>query len=215
MFTIDLLKGSGAPLKSQPGKFALGTVPFIVPAVIIIIAIAHYGYNSTVLATAKTRIDKMQSMIADYSDDIEYYKDMTGKLTATKQHLAEVSTVIDRHVQWSPIVRTLVEAMPDSIVLQKLRLHRDTVRKKMPDKKDKNKVVFVDCVKRKLRITVCGVSPFESDTAVQGYIYRLRNSDILMSEVTDIRIVTRDVTKLDGKDVPCFEIDCLFKAKSN
>ena len=211
MFTIDLLKGSGAPLKSHPGKFALSIVPFIVPAIIIMIMVVHYGYNSTVLAMSKTRIDKMQSMIAGYSDDIEYYKSMTGKLTATRQHLGDVSSVIDKHVQWSPMVQTLVETMPDSIMLQKLNLHRSIVRKKMPDKTNENKMISVDCIKRKLRITVYGVSPFDSDTAVQGYIYRLRNSDIFMSVVADVRIVARDVAKLDGKDVPSYEIDCPFK----
>lgn len=212
MFTIDLLKGSGAPLKSHPGKFALSIVPFIVPAIVIMIMTVHYGYNSTVLAMSKTQIDKMQSMIAGYSDDIEYYKSMTGKLTATRQRLGEVSTVIDKHVQWSPVMQTLIETMPDSIMLQKLHLTRNIVRKKMPDKTNKN-MISVDCIKRKLRITVYGVSPFDSDAAVQGYIYRLRNSDIFMSAATDIRIVARDVAKLDGKDVPSYEIDCLFRAQ--
>lgn len=211
MFTIDLLKGTGAPLKSHPGKFALSIVPFIVPAVIITFIVVHYGYNSTVLAMSKSRINKTQSLIAGYSEDIEYYKSMTDKLTATRQRLGEIASVIDKQIQWSPIVQALVENMPDSIMLQKLFLYRNIVKKKRPDKTNNNKMISVDCIKRKLRITVYGVSPFDSDTAVQGYIYRLRNSDVFMSEVTDIRIVARDVANLDGKDVPSYEIDCLFK----
>jgi hypothetical protein len=211
MFSIDLLKGTGVPLKSSPGKFALSTLPFIVPAVIIMIVIVHYGYNGTVLAMAKNRIEKIKTMTADYSDDIEFYQGMTSKLNNTNRRLSDVASVIDKNIQWTPMVRTMVETMPDSIILQKLRLNSDTIRKKMPDKNDKDKMVFVECIKRKMRITVYGASQYDSDNAVQGYIYRLRNSEVFMSEVTDVRIVARDVAKLDGRDVPCYEIDCLFK----
>jgi hypothetical protein len=213
MFTIDLLKGTGRPLKSSPSKFALSTVPFIVPAVIILIMVVHLNYCNTVLATGRGRLEKIKTLVADYSEDIEYYKDMTGQMTSARQRLTEVSKVIDRHVQWSPYLQELVENMPDTIILKKLRLFRGSKREKMQDKENKDKVVFVECIKRTLRITVCGTSSFGSDAAAKEYLSRLQNSEAFMSEVKDLRIVTRNVAKLDGKDVPSYEIDCLFKTQ--
>ena len=77
----------------------------------------------------------------------------------------------------------------------------------------RKKVVFKNIIKRKMRLSVCGLSSFGSDIAVKEYLYRLRSSDIFISSVKDVKIVTHDVTKFDGKDLPCYEIDCVFAAQ--
>ena len=63
MFTIDLLKGTGIPLQSSPGRTVLRAVPFLVPALLVLGLLGHYAYNQTLLGTKQENLERMQARI--------------------------------------------------------------------------------------------------------------------------------------------------------
>ena len=211
MFTIDLLKGSCVPAKSQPGGVALAAIPFVVPAIIAIITTAHYIHGSTLITMNEAIITDTDRKIVRFEADLDFRKDIHQQIAGINRSLTEASGAISQYSQFTGVLQVLVENMPDSIVLKELELRRKIIQKNVPSKQDPEVLVRATFVQRTLLISVCGGPHSDSDRAVKQYIYRLRNSEELKPLVEDIRIVTSGADEFEGKNVTCYEIDCLFK----
>lgn len=213
MFTVDLLKGTGLPLKSSPTRVALSAIPFIVPVIIATVLVVNFTVNSTVLATTNSRMNKVNTMLEQYSEDIATCRDIQTNIRSTKQLLNDVSGAIYRHVQCTPIIQSTIEAMPETIVLDRLKLYRASYRRKMPDKNDPKKLVFVDVIERTIMITACGISQIGADEAIHSFIRNLRESENLATLIKDIKIVAKKDEEVNGQVVPSYEIECLLNSQ--
>ena len=213
MFTVDLLKGTGLPLKSSPTRVALCAIPFIVPAIILAVLIVNYTVNSTVLAATNSRLKKVNSMLQQYSEDISSCREIETEISDTKQRLNNVAGAINRHIQCSPIIQSSIKAMPDNIVLDKFKLYRASYRRKVPDKNDPKKLVFVDVIERTILITACGMSQIGADESIHKFIQNLRESENLSTLIKDIKIVAKKDEEVNGSVVPSYEIECLLNSE--
>ena len=210
MFTIDLLKGQCIPAKSRPEGIAIAAATFAVPIIIAIVMFGFYLSNIINISVQKQEIVKYEKRIDKLSDSIEMQKLFEKEKNVISSCLTEVSSSIAKHAQWSPILMTLVENMPDSVVLTSLEVKQRSVRRKVPQKDDPKKMINISVPVRTLHISVCGSPQTNCDKAVRDFGDRLRSSALLGPKLEDIR-VSQGFDMLQNQNVVSYEIDCVFK----
>jgi len=212
MFTIDLLKGRGIPIKSRPEGIAVASATIAVPVIITIVMFGYYLHTRIAMSIQKQRIVNYEAKIDELSDAVELQKSLEKKKAVYRGCLSEVSSAIGRHTQWSPILATLVKNMPDSMVLTELSVKQRSVRKKIPKKDDPEKTVYISVPARTLHISISGSPQYNCVKAVRDFRDRLRLSIPAVSRepLEDIK-VSQQVGTLDGMEMVSYGIDCVFK----
>jgi len=209
-FTIDLLKGQAIPLKSKPGSLAIIVISAAIPIAVAAGMLSFYQRNNIVVSMKEQEIAKCQAGIDELSDAVEYHKALEKKKTDYGSSLSEVKSSLKRYTQWSPVLTTLMENIPDSVVLNTLAVEHDTVKRKVPKEDDPDKMVDIDVLVRILRLSVSGGQQTNSDEAVRDFRDRLHASDFLGPRIESIGVSQKSET-LDGQDVVSYEISCVLK----
>jgi Tfp pilus assembly protein PilN len=210
MFTIDLLKGQGVPAKTRPRNIAIGAAVVAVPVIIAIAMFSLYLNNKVVISIQNDSIANFKKKISEMSDAIEYQESYEEQKTIYDNCLTEVSSNLDRHVQWSPVLVTLVKNLPESVVLKSLGVKQRSTRIKVPQKDDPKKTVETSVPVRSLEMTVAGRPESNSDEEIRDFSERLRSSSHLGPRLENIRIA-QGVGKLNEEEVITYQIDCIFK----
>lgn len=210
MFTIDLLKGQGIPAKAGPEGILFGVLASAVPLILGLAMFGFYISDKIVTSVMEKEIANYEASMSRLSEAAELQKSYEKEKDAIERCLSEVASSIGNHCQWSPVLATLAENMPDSMVLTKLEVKQSSVKKKVPRKDDPKKMVDVSVPVRTMHMSLCGTSEDNYDQEVRDFRNRLRFSELLVSRLQDIR-VAQGVDKLDGRAVVSYEIDCIFK----
>lgn len=210
MFTIDLLNGQATPMKSRPAGLAIVAVTAVVPVTVALGMVHLYLNNNAALATIEQQIVRYEADAGKFTDAVIQQEALKKERIAYSKCLSEVSSSIKRHTQWSPVLTTLTESMPDSVVLTSLEVEHNSVKKKVPKKDDPQKTVDIDVLVRTLRLTVSGRSAGNCDEAVRDFRDRLRSSAFLGPKLENIGVSQKSET-LEGRDVVSYEISCIFK----
>jgi len=210
MFTIDLLKGESIPLKSRPEGIAIGALTFIVPIIIAIIMFGFYVSNSIAMSIEKRDTAKYVKRTDGLSDAVKLQKSLEREKSALSSSLTEVASSISGHTQWSPVLALLAKNIPDSMVLTRLEVKHHSVTKKIPSKADPQKKVNLSVPVRTLLINICGSPQSNCDKAVKDFKDSLRFSTLLGPKLEAVK-VAQEFNTLDGGDVICYTIDCVFK----
>lgn len=211
MFTIDLLKGQNLPVKSSPGGIAIVVTTVVVPLTVEIIMFGFYLNNKIVVSVNKQELARCQAEVDELSDAVEMQASSEKQKTIYGNYLSEVKSSISRYTQWSPVLVTLVENLPDSLKLTRLDVRQHTIRKKVPQKDNPEEMIERNVPVRTLRIRVSGSPQYNCDKAVRDFRDSLRSSAFLGPKLDNIG-VSQESEKLEGKDVASYDIDCVFKA---
>lgn len=210
MFTIDLLKGQCIPPKSRPEGIAVAAVTFAVPIIIAIVMFGFYLSNIINISIQKREVVRYKKKIDQLSDALKMQKSFEKEKNVINSYLTEASSSITRHTQWSPVLMTLVENIPDSVVLTSLEVKQRSVRRKVPKKDDPKTMTNISIPVRTLHISVCGSPQTNCDKAVRDFGGRLRSSALLGPKLEDIK-VSQGFDILQNQDVVSYKIDCVFK----
>jgi hypothetical protein len=210
MFTIDLLKGQGIPIKSRPTGIAISAAAVAVPVIIAIVMLGFYLRNKIIISVRMQETARCETEIGKFSEFVKLQESFEKDRGVYSNCLAEVKSVIGRYAQWSPVLATVVENMPDSVVLTVLEAKQRSIRKKVPQKDDPQKTIDVDVPVRTLRMSVCASPQTDSDEVVRDFQARLRSSAFLGPRLENIT-VSQESGKLEGKEVVIYQIDCVFK----
>jgi Tfp pilus assembly protein PilN len=210
MYTIDLLKGQGIPRKSTPGSIAATAATAFVPVVIAIAMFGLYLRNEIVISIQASTITNYEKKTKDLSDAVKQQKAFEEEIKTYNNYLTEVSNNLDRHTQWSPVLVTVVDNLPDSVVLTSLEVKQRPVRQKVPKKDDPKVMIDISVPVRNLLMTVAGLPESNSDEEIKDFSDKLRSSDLLGPKLENVRI-SQGVGKLGDKDVVSYQINCMFK----
>jgi len=210
MFTIDLLNGQAIPLKSKPGSLAIIAVTVAIPVVVAMGMVSFYMQNKIVLSLKKQEINKSQAEIDKLSDAIGLQKALEQKKTTYLGYLSEVQSSIKRHTQWSPVLTTLMENIPDSVVLTSLAVNQSSVKRQAPKKDDPDQMVEIDVPIKILRLIVSGGPQSNCDEAVRDFRDRIRDSAFLGPKLENIGVSQKTET-IEGQNVVSYEISCVLK----
>lgn len=210
MFTIDLLKGEAVPAKSRPGGIVIVGATFAAPIIIAIVMFGFYLSNSIAISIQKQEIVSYETKTNELSDALKMQKSFEKEKNVYSSCLTEVSSSIGIHTQWSPVLRTLVENMPGSVVLTTLEVKQRFVKIKVPHKDDPEKMTNVSVPVRTLCVNVCGSPQSNCDEAVRDFGDSLRSSALLGPKLEDTR-VSQGFDILENQNVVSYVIDCIFK----
>jgi len=212
MFTIDLLKGQGIPMKSSPAGIAIAAVTVAAPMTIAIIMFGFYLNNRTHVSIKEQEIVRCQAEIDKLSGAVELQDSLEKEKIVYGNYLSEVKSSISRYIQWSPVLVTLVENMPDSVMLTGLEVKQQSVRKKVPKKDNPQEMIEKNIPVRILQMTVSGSPQHDCDKAVRDFRNHLRSSAFLGPKLENIA-VSQESETLEGRDVASYEIECVFKTR--
>ena len=211
MFTIDLLKGHGIPLRGGPGGVAIASVTVAMPIIGAIAIFGLYLHNRIIVSIQQREIFRWEAKIAKLSDAVELHESLEDKKVVYADCLSEVKSSIDRYTQWSPVLATLVENIPNSVVLTDLEVRQQFIKREVPQKGNLEKMIDIDIPVRTLRMRVRGRPQYNCDKAVRDFQDRLRYSDFLGPRLENIT-VSQESDTLEGREIVSYEIDCVFKA---
>lgn len=210
MFTIDLLKGQGIPMKRKPWGVAIAAMAFTIPILVAMTMFGFYLSNKIVIRVTTQEMVSYEKNIETLSGAIERQKSLEAERSEINSCLSEALSSIGRHTQWSPILMTVVENMPDSVVLTRLEVRHRTASKKVRQKDDPSKVKEVLVPASTLQMSVSGRPQANNDKAVKDFKDRLRLSDLLASKLEDI-VISQKADIFEGQEVVSYDIDCIFK----
>jgi Tfp pilus assembly protein PilN len=210
MFSIDLLKGQGLPVKTKPLGIAIFVATFAVPALVAILLAGYYVRNQVLISVRMQKIVSFENQTKKLADALKLKESFEKDKTAVNTCMADVGDLLHGHFQWSPVLVTLVENLPDSVVLTNLEIKKTTLRKK-PAKGETVKKGDIAIPVRTLKMRVSASPSSNSELEVRSFREKLRASKVLGPKLDDIIIASQGHDTLDGRDVVCFDIDCVFK----
>lgn len=212
MFKIDLLKGQGLPLKSSPGGIAIVAVTIAIPLFILIMMFGFHVNDKTYMSIREQEIVRCQSGINKLSDAVKLQESLEKEKVLYGACLAEVKSSIGKYVQWSPVLVTLVENMPNSVMLTELEVRQDSVRRKVPKPDNPQEMIEGSVPINILRMSISGGPQYDCNKEVRDFQDRLQSSAFLGPKLENI-VVSRESETLKGQDVASYEIDCVFKPR--
>ncbi|MCK4752970.1 MAG: hypothetical protein KAS75_05960 [Planctomycetes bacterium] len=212
MFDIDLLKGQGIPIRSRPEGVAVAIVTVAVPVIIAIVMFGLYLSNEITMSIQKQEIAGYEVKInsGKLLKAMESQRSFEREKENTNSCLSEASENVGKYTQWSPVLMALVENIPSSVVLTKLGIKQQNVRKRVPKKGNPTEMVEVTLPAKILNMKLCGTSRDSHDTEIKNFKDRLQSSAYLGPKLEDIKI-SQGFDILNGNDVVAYEIECIFK----
>ena len=130
MFTIDLLKGQGRPVRTRPKGIAIFVATFVVPILVAILMASYYYSNKVVISIHKQNISNFNTQIERLADALKLKESWQRDKSNLNNCLSDVASSIRTHTQWSPILVSLVQNLPDSAVLNSLEVKQTSINKK-------------------------------------------------------------------------------------
>ena len=212
MFTIDLLNGQGRPQKTKPGGVVIVALTAISPVLLGLGTFGLYLHNKVTLSLKDAEIARNEARIGKFSDALELREALMKEKITYGNCLSEVGSIIKNYSQWSPILTTVVENMPETVVLTSLEVERNTTKVKVPDKEDPKETKEIDVPYRVLHLSVSGGPQQNCDEAVRHFQERLRTSPLLGPRLEKIN-VSRNSKRMKDQDVFTYEIICTLKPR--
>lgn len=208
MFTIDLLKGHGVPIKSKPGGTFLIAISFIVPVALASVVVGKYLHNRIVISTQKELLEMRQTKIEELAPQhklLQSIKQQKAVLDACRE---EVADVIHWQIQWSPLLQALLEHLPDSAAITELEARKRLVTKKVPYRKSPEHLIPVRIPERVLAVSFQFDASEQDDTdeLVNEFCHQLLNAHLPATKINDVQPA---VTTVDEKHIS-YLLECKF-----
>ncbi|TFG50125.1 MAG: hypothetical protein E4H40_01830 [Candidatus Brocadiia bacterium] len=120
MFTIDLLKDRGVPIKSKPGGTFLVAVSFIVPVAMAAVVLGNYLHDRILIVHNRNATAKLEYEIEDLTSQLELRKLSIQQRDKINSCYNELAGFLRQYIQWTGVLRLLVENIHEKMALEKL-----------------------------------------------------------------------------------------------
>ena len=214
MFTIDLLKGQGRPVRTRPKGIAIFVATFVVPVLVAILMASYYYNNRVVISINNQNVANYTTQIERLADTLKLKESWERDKINLSNCLSDVASSIGTHTQWSPILVSLVQNLPNSAVLNSLEVKQTLINKKVSaiaEKDKKDKTADTSVIVRTLRMRLCGNPNSDFDREIKAFRDRLLASDVIGTKLEDVVIASQTNDTMNGRNVISYDIDCIFK----
>lgn len=209
MFSIDLLQGKGKTSRCGFKTAVLKAVPLLIPLIAIAAWAASYQQDGATIRTQKAEIRKNQVAIDDSGQAVDSFYKVNKQVNQMKTSLEAITEGLSYRVQVTDILLEMTRSLPDGIFFSEIDLDRTESRQKVPQAQGKDKQRLV--VQRKLKLTVCGFDPAESDRLVREYVNHLKTSEALAETFVDVKPAARRQGLVEEKPATYYEIECVLR----
>jgi len=214
MFTIYLLKGQGRPVRTRPKGIAIFVATFVVPMLVAILMASYYYNNKVVISIHKQNISNFNTQLERLADALKLKESWERDKINLSNCLSDVASSIGTHTQWSPILVSLVQNLPNSAVLNSLEVKQTLINKKasaIAEKDKKDKTADTSVIVRTLSMRLCGNPNSDFDREIKVFRDRLLASNTIGTKLEDVVIASQTNDTMDGRNVISYDIDCIFK----
>jgi hypothetical protein len=205
MHTIDLLRGQGIPAKTTLGSVLMIIVIIAVPILAAAWMVDRYIQDDTEIGISQAKIDKAQETIKQFAGAVKSREALLNQQKAVRSKLSEVSSYIGRHIQWSPVLITLVENMPRGMVMNALKADSTIERQKVAGENEPKSTI-----KRKLIIDISGTERRDYNDDIEKYSKSLKSSPELGPKLEKIEFSQKPGTSGDI-NIVSYTMNLLFK----
>jgi hypothetical protein len=182
---------------------------------LVAILMAGYYYNNkVVISINKQNVANYTTQIERLTETLKLKESWDRDKTNLSSCLSDVASSIGTHTQWSPIIVSLVQNLPNSSVLSSLEVRQASIIKKasaIAEKDKKDKTDDTSVIVRTLRMRLCGNPNSDFDREIKTFRDRLLASNVLGTKLEDVVIASQTNEIMDGRDVISYDIDCIFK----
>ena len=206
MHTIDLLRGQGVPAKTTLGSVIMIIVIIAVPILAAAWMVDRYIQNGTEIGIKQQAIVNEQATIEEYADAVQFKETLLNQQKAIRSKLSEVSSCLGRHIQWSPVLKTLAENMPRGMIMNALKAESTIDRQRVVSEKDPKL-----SVKRTLVLDISGTERRDYGNEVESYSKRLKTSKELGPKLENIEFSQKPGSTGDINTVS-YTMNLVFKS---
>ena len=206
MHTIDLLRGQGIPAKTTLGSVVMIIVVIAVPILAAAGMVDRYVQNKTEIEIKQQAIVNEQATIEKYTDAVKFKETLLNQQKTIHSKLSEVSSCLDRYIQWSPVLITLADKMPRGMVMNALRADSTIDRQRVAGEKNPKSTV-----KRTLVIDISGTERRDYNDDIEKYSKDLRSSSELGPMLEKIEFAQKPGTAGDINTVS-YTMNLMFKS---
>ncbi len=208
MYTIDLLKGEGIPVKSKPLHIIRSSIPFSVLVIAAVALAGSYVSNQVI-------IHQLHTKLVSYTEDAEFVEvahfiqENQQQQNTIQGILTEVSQSVFYHRQWTPVLVEVIETLPETLILNHLAVQRQSLRQR--EQNAEGKPVDVTWYQYTLEIGTESNQGLEANAIIQEFVHSLRTSDFLASQIDEMTVVSKQNEDNDSDNNMRYQIDCVFK----
>lgn len=213
MHTIDLLKGEGIPAKATFGTICLVGLIVAVPILAGSVVAGWYLQNREIIAIDQQAITSAEQTISRYKGDVAVKEQMEQQQAGVNAKLAEVKSCLGGYVQWSPVLATLAENMPEGMLMSRLAAETRQSRQVVFKDNDQSRPTNVTINKRMLVLDLVGTSGGTYDGVVRAYGESLKNSPVLGPRLESVVPSQKPGEFGDVKTV-IYTMELVFKGES-
>lgn len=210
MFTIDLFKGEFVPERTSPEKILITIITIAVPVIVAIGMFGMYMSNRVAISVLSKEVSIYQNKSDELASRLVAQRSLETDRQRINTSIAETAGAINRYIQWTDILVTFVQNMPDSLVLTRLSVEKRSVRVKIPNRINPEQQTEVHVPARTLSISLGSTIGAGADRDVREFRERLRNSEALGPKLEDI-IVSQQVENLGDREIISYEMKCIMK----
>lgn len=219
MFTIDFLKKQGLPAKNRSFEVGVFAGVCSVAVIVVLFLCIHYFHNATVLRSKQNTLARCESMLEKSSGEGSAKHHIETSLDIYNECYDEIGKSLGRYVQWTPVLREFVELLPESMLLNELRVIRTIKKKKVASAVDPKKKVDIEIIHRSLKSDVYDFMPEGQGTSVENYLDDLRKSESLAGVFDKAYIVESSDDEYEDSNgkvhmVKNHIISCLLKSQA-
>ncbi len=209
MLNIDMLKGQGIPMKSNPGTALLLALVIAVPVLATMAIAAEYLNGRIELKTLKNEWSEVEDNISQLSAGVKFQASDRGIINNINACFVEVHEVLQYHIQWTPVFVTLIENLPEKLFLEKLTVDTYAQLTEVPKRSDPLEFVSVEVPKSIVYIDLYSHLADHDNKNVLNYIQQLNALEQFVQKIDSIRPLSQITDKQEG--VVRYSIKCVFK----
>ena len=213
MHTIDLLRGQGIPAKTTLGSAGMIMVIIAVPILAAFGMVVRYKQIGIDIGIKQQVIANEQATIEKYADAVKFKESLEKEQKAINSKLSEVSSCLDKHIQWSPVLETLARYLPAKMIMNGLKAESTNERRRVASAKDPNRMENVTVLKRKLVLDISGSERRDYGSEVENYSKRLKSSPALKAKLENIEFSQKPGSAGDINTVS-YTMNLMFKSGS-
>jgi len=193
MFTIDLLLGTAKPPRSHPLRIAGIALAFALVVIgMVLDDVYYYGINRQLGAEYRS-LRHYEREIAGLADMAKMLQAADKRRSEVNASLAEVTTALTVHTQWSQVLVTLSKSVPESVTMADLMARREELG---------GKYAYV---------LVLGMVSPTGPAAVEQFVRTLRQALPLIGGPDAVRIISQRQQQMEGRDFQYYVVECRLK----
>jgi hypothetical protein len=198
VYSIDLLQGTGRPPRTRWWQAVVLTLAFMGLGGLGAYGVTVYQeMDQRIAGQGRLRQDYRQR-IAGLADADAFLKQHTRDQMQLKGQTGELTAILSRQFQWSPVLTTVAGLVPPSVTLSDILVKR--LEKKLTGQESAYEYVLV-----------IGAVTESDHGAIESFVNALRAMQEQQPRLREVRVANQQFREIQERSCLYFVIECRFE----